>query len=185
MVTVTEKLHTQEDRTYQIKETKNLSPRIQWLRDYYFRGVERAWNNEYTAWTTGTPWDFQYEEATFHIVPETYSFLETFRSSYQQVAHQVELPPDFWQWSLPERRAWFNKEVMVDYLPQEILPGDLIAGGRFNVMTSTCLTKKQTRNYLRKVKSAGKVSMQIFRRITRLCQRSIDAVLEERNCARC
>jgi pyruvate-formate lyase len=154
MVTVTEKLHTQEDRTYQIKETKNLSPRIQWLRDYYFRGVERAWNNEYTAWTTGTPWDFQYEEATFHIVPETYSFLETFRSSYQQVAHQVELPPDFWQWSLPERRAWFNKEVMVDYLPQEILPGDLIAGGRFNVMTSTCLTKKQTRNYLRKVKSA-------------------------------
>ena len=154
MVTVTEKLHTKEDRTYQIKETKNLSPRIQWLRDYYFRGVERAWNNEYTAWTTGTPWDFQYEEATFHIVPETYSFLETFRSSYQQVAHQVELPPDFWQWSLPERRAWFNKEVVVDYLPQEILPGDLIAGGRFNVMTSTCLTKKQARNYLRKIKSA-------------------------------
>jgi len=145
-----------EPRTYHIKETKNLSPRIQWLRDYYFQGVERAWNNEYTAWTTGTPWDFQYEEATFHIVPETYAFLETFRSSYKQSAQKVELHPDFWTWSLPERRAWFTKEVMVNYLPQEILPGDLLAGARFNIQTSTCLEKKQCRVYLRKIKEARK-----------------------------
>ena len=26
---------------YQIKQTRNLSPRIQWLRDYYFQGVNR------------------------------------------------------------------------------------------------------------------------------------------------
>ena len=64
---------------YQIKEARNLSPRIQWLRDYYFQGVSAGWNNEFTSWTTGTPWDFQYEEVTFHIVPETYSFLQTFR----------------------------------------------------------------------------------------------------------
>ena len=37
--------------------------------------------------------------------------------------------PNFWTWSLPERRAWFVKEVMVNHVPQEILPGDLIAGG--------------------------------------------------------
>ena len=54
---------------YTIKEPKNLSPRVKWLRDYYFLGVERKWNNEFTAWTTGTPWDFQYEETTFYNIP--------------------------------------------------------------------------------------------------------------------
>ncbi len=130
---------------YAIKTATNLSSRIQWLRDYYFKGVKRPWNNEYTSWTTGTPWDFQYNELTFYIVPETYSFLQTFRSAFKQVARPIELDPEFWKWSLPERRAWFNREVMVHYLPQEILPGDLIAGGRFNIMTSACLTEKETR----------------------------------------
>ena len=37
---------------------------------------------------------------------------------------------------------------MVNYLPQEILPGDLLAGARFNVMTSTCMAKKQAKKYL-------------------------------------
>ena len=127
-----------------IKGPTNLSPRIQWLRNYYFQGVERTWNNEYTSWTTGTPWDFQYNELSFYIVPETYAFLQTFRSSFKQVARKVDLHPDFWKWSLPERRAWFNREVMVHYLPKEILPGDLLAGARFNIMTSACLTKKET-----------------------------------------
>ena len=40
---------------YTVKEPRNLSPRIRWLRDYYFQGVERSWNNEWTSWTTGTP----------------------------------------------------------------------------------------------------------------------------------
>lgn len=140
-----------------IKQTKNLSPRIQWLRDYYFLGVNRKWNNEYTAWTTGTPWDFQYEEASFHIVPETYGFLRTFRSSFKQTALPVKLDSVFWTWSLPERRAWFVKEVMVHYLPQEILPGDLIAGARFNIMTSACLDEKQTRDYLNHIEGKNGV----------------------------
>jgi len=130
---------------YAIKSPTNLSSRIQWLREYYFQGVYRTWNNEYTSWTTGTPWDFQYNELTFYIVPETYAFLQTFRSSFKQVARPVQLDRDFWTWSLPERRAWFNREVMLHYLPQEILPGDLLAGGRFNIMTSACLTEKETK----------------------------------------
>ncbi len=140
---------------FSIKVPTNLSSRIQWLRDYYFEGVHRAWNNEYTSWTTGTPWDFQYNELTFYIVPETYSFLQTFRSSFKQVAHTVNLHPDFWKWSLPERRAWFNREVMAHYLPKEILPGDLLAGGRFNIQTSTCLTKKETKERDRLVYGAN------------------------------
>jgi pyruvate-formate lyase len=140
---------------FAIKAPKNLSPRIQWLRDYYFQGVARAWNNEYTAWTTGTHWDFQYEELSFYIVPETYTFFPTFRAAYRQMAKKVDLPPDFWAWSLPERRAWFIREVMVSYLPQEILPGDLLAGARFNVMTSTCLTEEEAREYHKLVYEKG------------------------------
>jgi formate C-acetyltransferase len=128
-----------------IKEPKNLSARITWLRDYYFQGAGRAWNNEFTAWTTDTPWDVQFDEMTFYIVPETYPFLQPFRISMQQNAKPVKLHPDFWSWSLPERKAWFVKEVMVKYVPQEILPGDLIAGGRFNLQTSMCWNEKEAK----------------------------------------
>ncbi len=130
---------------YAIKTPGNLSPRIAWLRDYYFQGTQRAWNNEFTAWTTGTPWDFQFNEISFYIVPETYTFLQTFRSSFRQVARPVKLAADFWKWSLPERRAWFVKEVMVRCLPKEILPGDLIAGGRFNILSSSCLNQREAK----------------------------------------
>jgi pyruvate-formate lyase len=138
-----------------IKEPTNLSPRIQWLRDYYFQGLNRAWNNEWISWTTGTPWDFQYEELPFYIVPESYAFFPTFRAAFKQTARPVELPPAFWSWSIPERKAWFVKEVMVNYLPQEILPGDLIAGGRFNVQTSTCLTRREAKDYAKRVYAKG------------------------------
>ncbi|MBN2039345.1 MAG: hypothetical protein JW864_04850 [Spirochaetes bacterium] len=130
---------------YKIKEPMGLSPRITWLRDYYFEGVNRKWNNEYTVWTTGTPWDICYEEISYYIVPETYTFLQTFRSSMHQIAQPVKLHDDFWKWSLPERRAWFIREVMVNYVPQEILPGDLIAGARFNLQASRCWTKKEAK----------------------------------------
>jgi formate C-acetyltransferase len=138
---------TTEKPRFIIKTPGALSPRIQGLRDYYFQGVQRKWNNEYTSWTAGTPWDFQYNELTFYIVPETYAFLQTFRASYNQAARPVKLDPDFWKWSLPERRAWFNREVMVNYLPREVLPGDLLAGARFNIQTSACLTEKETRQH--------------------------------------
>jgi len=130
-----------------LKEPRGLSARIQWLRDYYFQGTERAWNNEFVAWTTGTPWDIQFNEVTFYIVPETYALLQTLRGSFRQAARQIDLHPDFWSWSLVERRSWFIKQVMVKYMPKEVLPGDLIAGGRFNIQTSMCLTEKEQQEY--------------------------------------
>lgn len=132
--------------TYSIKEPEALSDRIQWLRDYYFEGTKRSWNNEFTAWTTGTPWDSQYDEMTYYIVPETYPFLQTFRSSIKQMAKKINLKADFWSESLPERRAWFLKEVLLHYQPQEILPGDLIAGAHFNLMTSNCWNEEEALN---------------------------------------
>ena len=138
---------TAEKAKFEIKAPKNLSPRVRWLRDYYFQGVNRKWNNEYISYTTGTPWDFQYNELSFYIVPETYFYIPTFRSSFKQLARPVDLHPDFWRWSLPERRAWFMKEVLVKYHPIEILPGDLLAGARFNVMVSHCLNKQEAKAY--------------------------------------
>ncbi len=133
--------------TQELKEPKGLSPRIQWLRDYYFKGTEREWNNEFTAWGTGTPWDLQFNEITYYIVPETYLLLQTMKGSFHQAARPVALPADFWSRSLVERRAWFVKETMVKYVPKEILPGDLIAGARFNVQTSMCLTRGERKTY--------------------------------------
>jgi len=138
-----------------IKEPKGLSPRIKWLRDYYFKGTKRSWNNEFTAWTTGTPWDVQFNEMSYYIVPEMFPFLQTFTSSFRQSAKPVELHPDFWEWSLSERRAWFNKEVMVNHVPQELLPGDLIAGARFNTQTSLCLTEEENRQRSKLVYGKG------------------------------
>jgi trans-4-hydroxy-L-proline dehydratase len=140
-------LATAEKITSTIKNPKNLSSRISWLRDYYFKGTERAWNNEFTAWTTGTPWDIQFNEMTFYIVPETYMLMQTMVGSYRQAARDVALDKNFWSWSLPERRAWFVRETMTNYVPKEILPGDLIAGARFNVQTSLCLNKKEQKKY--------------------------------------
>ena len=128
---------------HDIKQPHGLSARIQELRDFYFRGVDRAWNNEWACFTTGTHWDVLYDELSFYIVPESYAFFQVFRSSTHQAALPVTLPQKFWQWSLPERRAWFVKEVMVSYLPQELLPGDLLAGGRFNLSASRCWSRTE------------------------------------------
>ena len=132
-----------------LKQPGKLSDRIARLRDYYFKGTDRAWNNEFTAWTTGTPWDTQFNEMTFYIVPETYPLLRTMGGSFRQAARTVPLPENFWSLSLPERRARFVREVMVNHLPAEVLPGDLIAGGRFNIQTSLCLTKSEQAEYNR------------------------------------
>ena len=128
-----------------VKEPFDLSPRIQWLRDYYFQGDKRGWNNEFAAFSTGTPWDEVFDETSFLIVPEVYSFLPTFRKSFQMAARTIEPPKGFFSLSLPERRAWIIKEAIVNRMPQEILPGDLIAGGRFNLMASRCWSKDEAK----------------------------------------
>ncbi len=61
------------------------------------------------------------------------------------MSQKVYLEPEFWSWTLPERKAWFLKEVMLHHLPLEILPGDLIAGARFNVMTSHCWNREEAK----------------------------------------
>ena len=129
--------------THAIKEPGTLSPRVKWLRDYYFRGTERNWNNEYLIYTTGTPWDIQFDEITYYIVPETYAFFNAFVVSCRQSAQTIGIPHDFFTRTIPERKAWFTKEVVTKHMPVEILPGDLLCGAQFNLQYSMCLTKKE------------------------------------------
>ena len=90
--------------------------------------------------------------------------MQTFHSSFNQVARKVELQENFWSQGICERRAWFIKEVMVNYLPKEILPNDLLAGGKFNIYASWCLTEKETkeRDKLIRGKNGSRALMKWF-----------------------
>ncbi|MBQ5968813.1 MAG: hypothetical protein IJL52_01705 [Clostridia bacterium] len=145
-----------------VKKPGALSPRVKWLRDYYFEGTHRKWNNEYNPYTTGTPWDTQFDELTYYIVPETYTFLPTFTQSFKQISQVVPVDGDFWKKSLVERKADFTKKCVVERLPMEILPGDLLCGARFNMMYSMCLTKAQQKERDKLVKEARKSMLFLF-----------------------
>ncbi|TFG03287.1 MAG: hypothetical protein EU542_02925 [Promethearchaeota archaeon] len=139
---------------YSIAEPHDLLPRSKWLRDYYFKGAEREWANEYISFTTGTDWDTIWEESNYYIAPEVHTYIGNkgkgvFESSLRSMAIPVTtLPDNFWKLSLPERRAIFLKEVMLNYVPQEIISdNDLIAGGRFNTQLSKTLTKKEAKKH--------------------------------------
>ncbi|HHX80474.1 MAG TPA: hypothetical protein GX692_05370 [Acholeplasmataceae bacterium] len=126
-----------------IKTPKNLTPRIEWLRNYYFEGVKRPWNNQFRCFTTGEEHDEIYNEITYYIVPETYTFFTTYQYGLPQIAHKIEVPEDFYSWSIAERKSWFVKEAMVEKVPLDVLPGDLLVGANFNLYSSHCLTKKE------------------------------------------
>jgi len=144
---------------YQIAEPHDLSRRSKWLRDYYFKGTEREWNNEVMAFSTDTDWDIIWYEGDFYIAPETHPYIQilgkndkgVFASSYRSIAFPVKLTEDFWELSLPERRIVFFEDVMLNYIPQEIISeNDLIAGGRFNTNLSKCLNKMEAKEFWKK-----------------------------------
>jgi pyruvate-formate lyase len=145
-----------EQSKYNIASSHDLSPRSQWLRDYYFKGTEREWRNQYMPFTTGTDWDTIYNETDYYVVPESHMYIGNkgkgvFESALRSMAIPVQLPPNFWELSLPERRSLFFEEVILNYVPQEIISeNDLIAGGRFNTQLSKCLTKKEAKKYWNK-----------------------------------
>ncbi|MHA1793460.1 MAG: pyruvate formate lyase family protein [Promethearchaeota archaeon] len=143
--------HDSQVKGMDIAKPHDLSPRAKWLRDFYFLGNERAWNNEYTPCTTGTSWDLVFYEGDYYIVPELYMFLGKremgpYARSLLSMARKIDLPADFWTRSLPERRALFFQEVMLNHVPAEIISdNDLLAGGRFNTQLSKCLNEKEAK----------------------------------------
>lgn len=142
-----------------------LSPRIENLKTYMLKGAGRQWTNAYTSWTTGTSWDVVFNEIASYTVSGSLDFLSIIRSSFRQAARPVELPETFWNGSVAERRAWFVREVMLRHLPLEILPGDLLAGGRFNIRCSMCLNEAEQKAYNRLVsaKNGARAAARWFR----------------------
>ncbi len=140
----------------QIIEPHDLSPRSKWLRDYYFQGAEREWANEFTPFTTGTDWDIVWNETDYYVAPETHTYIGVkgkgvFESAFRSAAQTVStLPSNFWELSLPERRTTFFEEIMLNYIPQEIVGPSLLAGSRFNTQLSKCFTEKEVKSYWKK-----------------------------------
>jgi len=145
-----------ESKKYKIAEPHDLSPRSKWMRDYYFKGVKREWNNQYMPFTTGTDWDIIWNETDYYVAPEVHFYIGNkgkgvFESSLRSMAVPVNLPVDFWKLSLQERRITFFEEVMLNYVPQEIISeNDLIAGGRFNAQLSKCFSEKEAKSHWKK-----------------------------------
>lgn len=127
----------------QIKQPKNLSPRVKWLRDYFFEGVGRSWNNEYSCFSNGREWDRSFDELTYYIVPETFSFFQPFTSGFVQAGKIVPVPDDFFNQSIVERKIKYEKDLILNHIPQEIIKNDLLCGAKFNAMYSMCLTKAE------------------------------------------
>jgi pyruvate-formate lyase len=128
-----------------IKEPKNLTPRIEWLRNYYFEGTSRPWNNEYKVFSTGEAHDEVFNEITYYIVPETFTFFTPFVYGLVQGGRKITPPKGFYKKSIAQRRAWFIREAMINRVPADILPGDLLCGANFNLMASHCLTKAEAK----------------------------------------
>ena len=145
-----------------VKEPYNLSKRIKWLYDYYFQGVDRKWNNEFLAFSSGVKDDCLFEEMNFYIVPEVYTFFNTFSKAFSQNAVVLDLPEDFFRRSLAERKALFTRKAMVEGVPREILPGDLLAGSRFNIVCSKCWTPQQAKKRHRKVSGKDGLRQKVF-----------------------
>src|SRR5665648_529918 len=109
-----------EEPKFSIAEPYHLSKRSKWLRDYYFKGVEREWNNEYMPFTTGTDWDIIWCESDYYISPEVHFYIGNkgkgvFEGCLRSMAIPVSLPDDFWDLSLPERKIKFFEMAMLDY----------------------------------------------------------------------
>jgi formate C-acetyltransferase len=144
------------EKKYQIAEPHDLSERQLWLREYYFKGADREWANEYMPFTTGTDWDIIWHEGDYYVAPEIYYYIGEdgygpFAASMKTMAQKVELPENFWDLSLPERRMIFFEKVIVEKIPKEIISeNDLLAGGRFNTQLSKCFTEEEAEEYWEK-----------------------------------
>jgi trans-4-hydroxy-L-proline dehydratase len=145
----------------QLKKPENLSKRVQFLRDYFFEGTDRDWNNEFKCFSTGTKWDVLYDEISYHIVPETFAFHKTFVASTRQSAKTVKMDADFWKQPLVVRKALFLDEVVTNHMQCKIIDRDLLVGSNFNLFTSMCLNKSETKRREKRVKGKDGVAKAI------------------------
>jgi formate C-acetyltransferase len=124
-----------------------LSPRVRRLRDQYWDFYQRDYTNEVRAFSSGTPWDQVYAPWNWTNVPEMMMFFEGAKTYLLADAVPVSLPPGFWDEPLVVRRAIFFKQVVEEYLPAQILEGELVAGSHFSTALSRTLTRPEARRF--------------------------------------
>ncbi len=127
-----------------------LPPRVSQLRDEYVDIAGRDhFRNEIMPFTTGTEWDTVWSPCLWGVVPDLFPFHKAFMESLPMMATKVDLPGDFWDKPLVVRAAIFFSEVVRNYLPVQILEGELIVGGHFNVALSRAQNRKEARSWRR------------------------------------
>ncbi len=132
------------------RASETLPDRVKRLREEYWSFDTRAFRNEVLPFSTGTPWDTVYSFAHWTNVPEIIPFQRAYEDSLRAAARTVQLPEGFWNQPIILRRAIFFAEVLQKNLPVDILDGELIVGGRFNVALSHCLTKSEAKRRIKK-----------------------------------
>jgi len=128
-----------------------LSDRVARLRQEYFDIADRDhFRNEMIPYTTGTDWDVMWSPCEWGVVPDLLPFHKAFLETLPLTADKVELPDGFWERSKEVRAAMFFREVISRHLPVQILEGELIVGGQFNVAMSRALNKSEARRWSKK-----------------------------------
>ncbi|MFH1636741.1 MAG: pyruvate formate lyase family protein [Chloroflexota bacterium] len=128
---------------------ETLSPRVRQLRDNFWDFYNREYTNEVRAFTSGAAWDHVYSPWNWTGAPEMMMFFEGAKAYLLADATQVKLPTGFWDQPLVVRRAIFFKRVLEEYLPVQILEGELIVGSHFSTAFSRTLTRRETRQFTR------------------------------------
>ena len=143
-----------------------LSERVRRLRDEYFSFETRTFRNEVLPFSTGAPWDAVYSCSRWTNVPEVTPFLRAFEDSLLAAARVAPVPDGFYSWPLENRAAHFFACVLSNHLPVDILEGELIVGGHFNVALSLCLTRNESEQrrsmctrFLREITHVSKVGI--------------------------
>ena len=130
-----------------------LNDRVRRLRDEYFDIYGRDhFRNELMPFTTGTDWDVMWSPCEWGVVPDLIPFHKAFLETLPMVARRVDLPGGFWDRTRVVRAAIFFREVISKYLPVQVLEGELIVGGHFNVGLSRVLKKDEARVWTKKTR---------------------------------
>ena len=128
---------------------ETLSPRVRRLRDQFWDFYNRDYTNEVRAFSSGAPWDQVYAPWNWTNVPEMMMFFAGAKAYLLADATEVALPPGFWNEPLVVRRAIFFKRVLEEYLPVQILEGELVVGSHFSTALSRTLTRSEARQFAR------------------------------------
>lgn len=130
--------------------SSELPERVTRLRDEYVNIHEREFHNEIMPFTTGTEWDTMWSPALWGVVPDLLAFHKAFMESLPLFATRVELPAGFWDRPHVVRVATFFREVVSKHLPVQILDGELIVGGQYNVALSRAQNRAEARAWRKK-----------------------------------